>query len=137
LEKLVSAIKGTPPPERTSTVRQPTPPPNMAQPALNIIGTWGVQYQHPMTMLGGYGQIVCFPNGQFQSGLMTPQGEIGAQGTWQMAGNQVALQGVYAFVLQPFNQLPYSLVMTVNTYNQSTINFVAMSGELVVWQRMA
>ena len=65
------------------------------------------------------------------------QGEIGAAGGWQLAGNQIALQGTYAFALNPFNVLPYSLIMTITNYQPALINFTAMSGELVVWQRLS
>lgn len=136
MEKLVAALKGTQVSDASPSSRQPASSPNVAPAVVNVIGTWGVQYQHPMTGLGGYGQVVCMPNGQFQSRLMTAQGEIGAAGGWQFAGNQIALQGTYAFALNPFNVLPYSLVMVITNYQPALINFTAMSGELVVWQRL-
>jgi hypothetical protein len=96
-----------------------------------------VQFRQPMTGAAGYGQVVCYANGQFQSNLMTPQGEIAIAGGWQMAGNQVGLQGMFAFALNPFNRLPYSLILTINNYNQGAINFTALTGEKVVWQRIS
>ncbi len=126
-------------PTTTSTPKPAAPPPQMpfrdVQAFPRLDGTWQVQFQNPMTGLSGSGQIMLAPNGQFQATLTSQQGMANVAGLWQFINGQLTLQGSWAYIQFPYNQMPYGLLMIVSGYTQNTINFSATTGDYIIWQR--
>jgi hypothetical protein len=143
LPRLIAAIRNEkpdpalPPAQPPRPVEGPSYPPPFAPPVQpvpfpNLYGTWDVQFQHPLTGLGGYGRVILTTMG-FQGQLTAVQGTVQIQGSWQFLNGQIVLQGTM-FSPMIGNQ-PYALYMSVAGYTATQVSFAAATGEQVLWTR--
>lgn len=84
----------------------------------------------------GQGQYEFNAFGQFRGALNTPQGPIQAQGTWQVIGQQLGMQGMYAYTMLPYNMLPYALVVQVTQSQAGWFAGITSAGEQVTLQKI-
>ena len=132
LNRLIAALTNQPNPKPAD----PRPSP-MAMPLTQQLpGTWQVQIQNPFSGAIGYGQVLFYPNGQFNLTLNTPQGAIQAQGMGQLMGVQFSLQGAYTFTAMPLMSMPYALLMQVTQVGQGLFYAISAAQEQIMFQKV-
>jgi hypothetical protein len=136
LNRLIAALTNQPNSKPSSSTPFHMNPPTILPLAQQLVGTWNVQIQNPFTGAAGYGQVIYYPNGQFNLAFNTPQGPIQAQGIAQLIGTQLSLQGVYAFTAMPLISMPYALVIQVTQVGQGVFYAMSAMQEQIMFQKM-
>jgi hypothetical protein len=99
------------------------------------VGVWYTHIQQTFTGMIGSGNFTFYTNGALAAQINNPMGVFEVQGHWQIAGNQLMLQGVQYPVMMPFNRMPYMTLLVINDASPAMFRGSTSAGEVFVCQR--
>lgn len=107
-----------------------------AQPfAFNPVGTWQAQIQNMGIGMVAKGSFIFYPQQTFAARIQNAMSFVDVQGTWQLNGNQLMLQGMQWSVTMPYNQIPYGTLLMINDASPVMFRGSTSGGEVFVCQR--